>query len=181
MNGEHAMVSVVFVDIRDFTSFADRATARDAVALLNEFFGVVVPVLEAHGGRVQQFLGDGLLGVFGAPEPLPDHADRAVAAALAVGALNGRTDGPLRVGVGVNSGEVVVGTIGGGGRLDFTVIGDAVNTAARVEAATRDTGDDVLITAATRDRLAVHHCDWTERRAVALRGKTEPVRMFAPS
>ena len=78
------MVTVLFVDIRDFTPFADRVTAREAVALLNEFFGVAVPVLEEHGGRVQQFLGDGMLGVFGAPEPLPDHADRGVAAARAI-------------------------------------------------------------------------------------------------
>ncbi len=84
MNGEDALVTVLFVDIRDFTPFADRATAREAVALLNEFFGVVVPVLEEHGGRVQQFLGDGMLGVFGAPDPLPDHADRGVAAARAI-------------------------------------------------------------------------------------------------
>ena len=84
MNGEDAMVTVLFVDIHDFTPFADRATAREAVALLNEFFGVAVPVLEEHGGRVQQFLGDGMLGVFGAPDPLPDHADRGVAAARAI-------------------------------------------------------------------------------------------------
>ena len=61
MNGEDAMVTVLFVDIRDFTPFADRVTAREAVALLNEFFGIAVPVLEEHGGRVQQFLGDGML------------------------------------------------------------------------------------------------------------------------
>ena len=84
MNGEDAMVTVLFVDIRDFTPFADQATAREAVALLNEYFGVVVPVLEEHGGYAYQFLGDGVLAVFGAPVALPDHADRAVAAARAI-------------------------------------------------------------------------------------------------
>jgi adenylate cyclase len=84
MNGEDAMVTLLFVDIRDFTPFADRLTAREAVALLNEFFGVVVPEIEAQGGRVQQYLGDGVLAVFGAPETLPDHADRGVEAARAI-------------------------------------------------------------------------------------------------
>ena len=117
---------------------------------LNSLYDRVVPIVTACGGHANKFIGDGLLAIFGAPARLDDHADRAVRAALEIGALNGRAEADgLRVGVGVNTGEVVVGTIGGGGRLDFTVIGDAVNTAARVEAATRETGDDVLITAAT--------------------------------
>jgi adenylate cyclase len=119
--------------------------------------------------------------VFGAPAKLDDHADRAVAAALEIGALNEGGEGPLSVGVGVSSGEVVVGTIGGGGRLDFTVIGDPVNTAARVESATRATGDDVLITAATRSLLQDDHGDWVERDPVPMKGKIEPVRLFAPA
>jgi class 3 adenylate cyclase len=84
VNGEDAMVTMLFVDIRDFTRFADRATAREAVTLLNDYFGVVVPLFEEHGGYAYQFLGDGVLAVFGAPVALPDHADRAVAAAGAI-------------------------------------------------------------------------------------------------
>src|SRR5207249_1419078 len=86
----------------------------------------------------------------------------------------------LAIGIGVNSGPVVAGTIGGGGRLDFTVIGDPVNTAARVEAATRTTGDQVLITEATLKQL-LSADGWVERPAVPLKGKTEPVRLFAPA
>ena len=90
--------------------------AREAVAL-NEFFGIAVPVLEEHGGRVQQFLGDGMLSVFGAPEPLPDHADRGVAAVRAiVAAVEAHFGDRCRASVGVNSGLVIVGTIGGGTR-----------------------------------------------------------------
>jgi len=178
VNGEHAMVSVVFVDIRDFTSFADRATARDAVALLNEFFGVVVPVLEAHGGRVQQFLGDGLLGVFGAPEPLPDHADRAVAAAGAiVAAVEAHFAERCRASAGVNSGLVLVGTIGGGTRYELGVIGDPVNVAARVEKATRQTGDRVLVTEATR--CLMERDGLVPRGALELKGKPAPVAVYA--
>ena len=152
--GEQVAVSLLFVDVRDFTGFSERVGPQDVVASLNALYGKVVPIVTGRGGHANKFIGDGLLAVFGAPARLEDHADRAVAAACEIGALNEEpSESGLRVGVGVNSGEVVVGTIGGGGRLDFTVIGDAVNTAARVESATRTTGDDVLITGATRELL----------------------------
>jgi adenylate cyclase len=118
--------------------------------------------------------------VFGAPNRLEDHADRAVAAGIEIARLvRERFRGDLRVGIGVNSGTVVVGTIGGGGRLDFTVIGDAVNTAARVESATRKTDDDLLITEQSRDLLSDELGGWVEREPVALKGKSQEIRLFA--
>jgi adenylate cyclase len=178
MNGEDAIVTVLFVDIRDFTRFADKATAREAVALLNEFFGVVVPVLEEHGGRVQQYLGDGMLGVFGAPDPLPDHADRAVAAAAAIiAAVEERFGERCRASVGVNSGLVLMGTIGGGSRYELGIIGDPVNVAARVEQATRQTGDAVLVTEATR--CLMESDGLVPRGTLELKGKPAPVAVYA--
>jgi adenylate cyclase len=180
--GEQVELSLLFMDVRDFTGYSERVGPHEVVAGLNELYDRVVPIVTEHGGHANKFIGDGLLAVFGAPARFDDHADRAVAAALEIATLNeSRHISGLRVGVGVNSGEVVVGTVGGGGRLDFTVIGDAVNTASRVEAATRETGDDVLITAATRERLQATHCDWTERDSVELKGKSDRVRLFAPT
>ena len=180
--GDEIDLSVLFLDIRGFTAFAEEAPAHEVVARLNDLFGQVVPLILEHGGHANKFIGDGLLAVFGAPERLPDHADRAVAAALDIAQLvRQRYDGQLRVGIGVNSGRAVVGTIGGGGRLDFTVIGDTVNTAARVESATRQTGDDVLITEDTRAVLTTGMLDWHERSAVPLKGKAQTVRLFAPA
>jgi class 3 adenylate cyclase len=113
MNGEDAMVTVMFVDIRVFTTFADGSTAREAIALLNEVFGVVVPIVEAHGGHANAFLGDGLLAVFGAPAPLPDHPDRAIAAAGEIArTVVERFGGRCRLSAGVNSGLVMVGMAG---------------------------------------------------------------------
>ncbi|MGI8460996.1 MAG: adenylate/guanylate cyclase domain-containing protein [Solirubrobacterales bacterium] len=177
--GEQLELSLLFVDVRDFTGFSERVGPQEVVASLNALYERVVPIVLEHGGHANKFIGDGLLAVFGAPERLDEHADHAVGAALEIAAAV-RRGASLHVGVGVNSGEVVVGTIGGGGRLDFTVIGDAVNTAARVEAATRDTGDDVLITGVTKDLLRRDHGAWIERVAVPMRGKSEPVRLFAP-
>ena len=180
--GEDVDLSVLFMDVRGFTTLSETLPAREIVARLNDLYEVVVPVITAHGGHANKFIGDGLLAVFGAPERHSDHADRAVAAALElIGRVHQRFNGDLRVGVGVNSGTVVVGTIGGGGRLDFTVIGDPVNTAARVESATRSTGDDLLITEATSERLTRDHGGWTLRPALPLKGKTQDVALLAPS
>jgi adenylate cyclase len=179
LRGEELDVSVLFLDVRGFTPFAERAAAHEVVATLNELFEVVVPVILRHGGHANKFVGDGLLAVFGAPDRHADHAVRAVAAAREIARLVGR-DGKLRVGVGVNSGRVVVGTVGGGQRRDFTVIGEPVNTAARVEAATRVTGDDVLITETTLRALGSDGDDFVERSSVPLKGKTTPVRLYAP-
>ena len=179
MNGEDAMVTVLFVDIRDFTRFADSATARQAVALLNEFFGVVVPVLEAHGGHANKYLGDGVLGVFGAPVAQPDHADRGVAAAGAIAAaVRERFGDRCRVSVGVNTGLVLVGTVGGGSHFELGIIGDPVNVAARVEQATRRTGDAVLVTEATRCMLEREN-GLVPRGLVELKGKAAPVPVYA--
>ena len=181
LEGEEVEVSVLFLDIRGFTAFAERASAREVVARLNEFYDLVVPVLLRHGGHTDKFVGDGLLGVFGAPDRLPDHADRAVAAAIElVCTVQDFYGERLRVGVGVSSGPVVAGTIGGGGRLEFTVIGDAVNTAARVEGVTRETGDGVLVTEATRCLLTRDYGGFEERGEVELKGKAERVRLWAP-
>jgi class 3 adenylate cyclase len=168
------------MDVRGFTAFSEAASATDVVSRLNDLYEVVVPMVLAHRGIANKFIGDGLLAVFGAPERLADHADGAVAAATDIArAVHERFGDELRVGVGVNSGMAVVGTIGGGGRLDFTVIGDTVNTAARVESATRETGDDVLITAALQRRLADEdRWDLMPREPMPLKGKSEPVQLF---
>ena len=147
-------VSILFCDVRDFTGFAAQAEPTEVVAALNGLFEAIVPIVARHGGHVDKFVGDGLLAVFGAPEGFADHADRAVAAGREiVDAVERGRAGDLRVGVGINSGPVIAGAIGGAGRLNFSVIGDAVNVAARVEAATRDDGDPLLIAADTRDAL----------------------------
>jgi adenylate cyclase len=180
--GEEVDLTVLFVDVRGYTTLAERTGPREVVGRLNELYELVVPVITRHGGHANKFIGDGMLALFGAPERLADHADRAVQAALEIVELvRERFGDELRVGVGVNSGRVLVGTIGGGGRLDFTAIGDPVNTAARVEAATRQTGDDLLITQATREQLSRDVGDWLERSGVALKGKSEDVVLYAPA
>ncbi len=180
LEGEEVEVTILFLDIRDFTAFSEQVRPRELVGFLTGFWELVVPVLLEHGGGANKFIGDGLLGVFGAPARLPDHAARGVDAAIEIARLvKERYAGRVAVGIGVNSGRVVAGTVGGGGRVEFTVIGDAVNTAARVEAATRETGDDVLITEATRNLLGMARFEFEPRPPVPLKGKREEVRLYA--
>jgi adenylate cyclase len=153
--GEEVEVSLVFVDVRDFTAAAAEADASEVVARLNELFECIVPIVARHRGHIDQFIGDAVLAVFGAPERIPQHADRAVQCAVELArSINSRRPGGFEVGVGVNTGPVVAGSIGGAGRLSFSVIGDAVNLAARVQDSTRETGDYVLITGETRAELS---------------------------
>src|SRR6201993_4124373 len=177
--GERREVTVMFIDIRDFTPFAEAHSAEDTVARLNALFEIVVPAVGDAGGHVNKFLGDGALAVFGAPNDLADHADAAVNAAVLIHRLVAeRFSGELRIGIGVNTGVVIAGTIGGGGKLEFTLIGDTVNVAARVEQLTKTTGDPILLTQQCVDALASRPPGLTDRGAHALKGKSAAVQVF---
>jgi adenylate cyclase len=181
--GEEVEVTAMFIDIAGFTSFAERATASEVVATINRLFERAVPIIRNHGGHVDKFVGDGLLAVFGAPRRQADHADQAFAAAIEIErAVAEEFSAELSIGVGLNSGRVVAGNVGGAGRFEFSVIGDAVNVAARVEAATRKTGDTVLVSEHTRALLSDGAAESLEKRpAVPLKGKREEVALFAPA
>jgi adenylate cyclase len=177
--GERREVTVMFVDVRDFTPFAEANTAEDTVARLNALFEIVVPAVVDAGGHVNKFLGDGALAVFGAPNDLADHADAAVNAAVRIQRLVAeRFGGALRIGIGINTGVVIAGTIGGGGKLEFTLIGDTVNVAARVEQFTKTTSDAILLTHHTVEALNGRSPELIDRGAHALKGKSAPVQLF---
>ena len=178
--GERRQVTVMFIDIRDFTPFAEAHSAEDAVARLNALFEIVVPAVVDAGGHVNKFLGDGALAVFGAPNDLTGHADAAMRAAELIQRLVARRfQGALRIGIGINTGTVIAGTIGGGGKLEFTLIGDTVNVAARVEQLTKVTGDAVLLTAQSVDALGFRPPGLIDRGSHALKGKSAVVHLYA--
>jgi adenylate cyclase len=169
----------MFVDVRDFTPFAEANTAEDTVARLNALFEIVVPAVVDAGGHVTKFLGDGALAVFGAPNDLADHADAAVTAAVVIQRLVAeRFGGALRIGIGIKTRVVIAGTIGGASKLEFTMIGDTVNVAARVEQYTKTTGDAILLTHYCVDSLASKPPGLTDRGSHALKGKSAAVQLF---
>ncbi|MFI5507932.1 adenylate/guanylate cyclase domain-containing protein [Mycobacterium sp. NPDC051804] len=177
--GERREVTVMFVDIRDFTPFAEANPAEDVVARLNALFEIVVPAVVDAGGHVNKFLGDGALAVFGAPNDLADHADAALNAAVLIHRMVAERFGQeLRIGIGINTGTVIAGTIGGGSKLEFTLIGDTVNVAARVEQLTKTTSDTILLTEQSVDALTSRPPELVDRKSHALKGKSAATRVF---
>lgn len=171
---------MLFIDIRNFAGFAEQTPAREVVGTINRLFARAVPLIREHGGHVDKFVGDGLLAVFGAPGRLDNHAESAVMASLDIAdAVIDEFGDTLSVGIGVNTGTVVAGNVGGAGRFEFSVIGDPVNVAARIESATRQTGDTILIADRTRELLDPASVSLTERPDVELKGKSGTAALFA--
>lgn len=186
LGGETRELTVLFADIRNFTGLAERLSADRVVRLLNRYFAAMAAAVQAEDGMVDKFLGDGLLAVFGAPLPRPDHARRACRAALAMRAAlatlnreNAAEGLPaIEIGIGVNTGRMVIGNMGSEHRFDYTVVGDEVNVAARLVEASKEAGCALLVSEATLAAAGPGFCA-RELQAINLRGRSAPARVFA--
>jgi class 3 adenylate cyclase len=178
--GEAVEATVFFADVRGFTNYAQSVEPDEAVTRLNLLFDIVVPVIRDAGGHANRYIGDGVLAVFGTPEPLANLANMALTAAVAIQREVQRAfGGDVQLGIGINTGKVIAGTIGGGGKLDFTVIGDVVNVASRMEELTKTTGDCILVTQETLDNIRFPSGAVIDRGKHVLRGRTTPTQVFA--
>jgi adenylate cyclase len=181
--GDRRSVTVVFSDIRDFTRLSEAKPPEEVLLLLNLYFDRMCRIVARHGGLVNKFLGDGMLIVFGAPAETADDAGRALACAqemVAESALmseSGAFPG-LRIGVGLHRGETVLGSVGGSQRQEYTVIGDTVNTASRVQDLTKAIGRPILLTAAMRDALGAVPLEALGSHPV--KGREALIELFAP-
>ena len=175
-------VAVMFVDFRSFTAGASTRTPQEVVDRLDGAFAVLVDILDRHGGIVNKFLGDGFLALFGAPFDAGNAAQHAVAAAREMLEANERvnkaTSWPLRIGIGIHVGDVVAGNIGSPRRKEYTVIGDTVNFAARLEALNKDFNSQFRISAAVRDALGEECRDAVSLGEVSVRGYDRPVTVW---
>ncbi len=182
LGGESLEVSILFTDIRSFTSISERMDPQNLVALLNEYFTEMVGIVMQEDGVVDKYIGDALMAVFGAPVPKPEDPVNAVRAAvrmrrglhdLNVG-LEARGLPTLRTGIGIHTGLVVAGNIGSEKRMEYTVIGDAVNLASRLETSTKELGVDVLISEQTY-ALTKHVVVARPVRELRVKGRAQPV------
>ncbi len=175
-------VAVMFVDFRSFTAGARSRSPQEVVDRLDGAFAVLVEILDRHGGIVNKFLGDGFLALFGAPFEAADAAHRAVAAAremlVAMDGINEATSWPLRIGIGIHFGEVVAGNIGSPRRKEYTVIGDTVNFAARLESLNKEFNSQLLISAVVREALGNDANDAVSLGQVAVKGYDRPMPVW---
>lgn len=189
--GRRQAVAVLFCDLRGFTRYAEAVAPEQLVEELNDYLGAMVAVVRAEGGVVDKYMGDAVMVVFGIPEPIPDAAARAVRTGLGMvealarhnEARHARGLPPLRHGIGIHAGEVVVGNIGTPERMQYTVVGDTVNVAARLEEATKDLGGPILISraaweAAAAAGAALPPCEG--RGSVEVRGRAGAIEVCAP-
>jgi adenylate cyclase len=175
-------VAVMFVDIRSFTAAARQRTAEEVVARLDCAFEVLVEIIDANGGIVNKFLGDGFLALFGAPLEDPDAGHRAVTAARqilqAMERENAVSDWPLRLGIGIHIGQVVAGNVGSSRRKEYTVIGDTVNFAARLEALNKEFGSQLLVSEDVYAFVRERPADAVSLGEVAVRGYDQPMTVW---
>ncbi|MCA1377946.1 MULTISPECIES: adenylate/guanylate cyclase domain-containing protein [unclassified Bradyrhizobium] len=181
-SGDVRRVAVMFVDFRGFTAGAQSRSPQEVVDRLDGAFAVLVDILDRQGGIVNKFLGDGFLALFGAPLEASDAAYRAVAAGRemlrAMDRINAESSWPLRIGIGIHFGEVVAGNIGSPRRKEYTVIGDTVNFASRLEALNKDFGSQLLISASVREALGADGSDAVALGEVEVRGYEQKVPVF---
>jgi len=187
LGGETRNVTIYFSDVAGFSSIAESMTPTDLVTLMNEYLSEMSDIIQAHGGFVDKYIGDAIVAVFGAPLADPEHAAHAVQAALRcrerLAELNRSPTAFLgrRLGqrIGVNSGDVLVGNIGSRSRFNYTVMGDAVNLASRLEGANKYFGSSILVAQSTVDRSGSAFV-WRELDAIRVQGRAEPVRIYEP-
>jgi adenylate cyclase len=185
LGGESRELTVLFSDIRNFSTIAERLSPETLVHLLNEYLTSMTRVVFRHHGLLDKYIGDGIMAVYGAPLQDPDHAYRACRSALemmeALQALQAcwASQGlpPLNIGIGINTALMVVGNMGSELRFDYTVMGDGVNVASRLEAANKEYGTNIIISESTwaqvRDRLTSRELD-----VIRVKGKAQPTRIF---
>ena len=189
LGGQSRQISVLFSDIRNFTTLSEKLSAREVVELLNTYFERACAVLLAEGATIDKFIGDAIMAEFGAPLAQPDHARRALCAAVALRAVAvefrawveqrfpGRDLPEFDIGIGVHSGEAVIGNIGSSVRMEYTAIGDTVNIASRLEGQTKETGAHIL---ASRDTVSMFGGELKTGALYCLtvKGRAAPVEAF---
>jgi adenylate cyclase len=186
LGGQRREMSVLFSDIRGFTTVTEQGQPDEIVGMLNEYFSSMVDLVFKHGGTLDKFVGDMVMALYGAPLDDPDHADHAVQTALAMiaelGRLNarwkeqGRFSG-LDIGIGINTGPMIAGNIGSEAIMSYTVIGDAVNLGSRLESLNKEFGTRIIISDATRQRLKGDY-EFRPLGDVVVKGNTYPVAIF---
>ena len=181
LGGEKKICTFLFTDVRGFTALSERLPPEEVTEIMNKVLTAQVECIQAHGGMVDKFIGDACMAIFNAPLDIDEHEQRAVACAqdmrTAIRMLNKQFDYPVRIGIGVNTGEAVIGNMGSDTRFDYSAIGDAVNVAARLESATKGAGEDILIGETTAEKV-VEQTALVYVGKIKVKGKGEALTVY---
>jgi len=180
LGGEKRTCTFLFTDVRGFTNLSEKLSPEEVTEIMNKVLTAQVTCIQAHGGMVDKFIGDACMAIFNAPLCIDGHEKRAVACAqdmrTAMRMLQKELPEPIAIGIGVNTGEAVIGNMGSDNRFDYSAIGDAVNTAARLESATKEAGVDILIGESTAKKLMPY--DLTLLAPIKVKGKAKPLKVY---
>jgi adenylate cyclase len=180
LGGEKRTCTFLFTDVRGFTNLSEKLSPEEVTDIMNKALTVQVKCIQAHGGMVDKFIGDACMAIFNAPLEIDEHEKRAVACAqdmrTAMRMLQKKLPEPIAIGIGVNTGEAVIGNMGSDNRFDYSAIGDAVNTAARLESATKEAGVDILIGESTAKKLMPY--DLTLLAPIKVKGKAKALKVY---
>ena len=178
LGGEKRICTFLFTDVRGFTNLSEKLKPEEVTDIMNKVLTVQVECIQAHGGMVDKFIGDACMAIFNAPLDLNEHEQRAVACArdirTAIRMLQKELPEPIAIGIGVNTGEAIIGNMGSDTRFDYSAIGDAVNTAARLESATKEAGVDLLIGESTRKKVP----EATFCKKMYVKGKKKALKVY---
>jgi len=175
LGGEKRYCTFLFTDVRGFTAMSETMSPEEVTLIMNKALTIQQKVVQKHGGMVDKYIGDAMMAIFNAPLDLENHAHKAVLAAVEMQQLIKEEGIGIEIGVGLNTGDAVIGNMGSDTRFDYTAIGDAVNTAARMESSCKEVGEDIVITENTASQTQM---ELKPLKPIKVKGKEKPINIY---
>jgi adenylate cyclase len=175
LGGERRRCTFLFTDVRGFTSLSERLEPEEVAEIMNKTLTIQANAVQKYGGMVDKYIGDAMMAIFNAPMDLENHENKAIQTALEIKKNMQEADLGIEIGIGINTGEAVIGNMGSDTRFDYTAIGDAVNLAARLESSTKEVGEDIVIgyTTAFNSTIPMKYLD-----PIKVKGKEKEIVIY---
>ena len=175
LGGDRRRCTFLFTDVRGFTSLSEKLEPEQVTEIMNKALTIQADAVKECGGMVDKYIGDAMMAIFNAPIDLDEHEQRAVESAVKIHQRMAEADLGIEIGIGVNTGEAVVGNMGSDSRFDYSAIGDAVNLAARLESSTKEVGEDIVI---GHETIKSYTGNYATLKPIYVKGKEKPIKIY---